>query len=1143
MLSLKKIQAIALYEAKTLFRSWFFRIFLLISLLALLVINTGLFVLPNTSRWMYYGLSSCVPYLNILLLSIVQAIIGIFMASDFLKYDYKLDTTDVIYIRSMTNANYIFGKVFGILIVFISLNLVVLFIALIYNVFFVDVGIAWEAYFLYPLLLSIPSLMFIIGLTFLVMMLFRNQAVTFIALLGFSAIVIFFLSQKMNQLFDFTGFYLPFLFSDFIGFSNFSDILVQRSLYFLLGCGFIFTAVLFLKRLPQSRYMNRISLILLIVCFTGAGILGFIYVSKIENGRKFRSEILSLMNDMRQYPVVSVETCTIELIHSGKEIEALAEIRFSNKTSEEMENLIFSLNPGFKVSQVTYQDNDVSFIREIHVLKIQPDVPVKPGEMGVLTVKYGGKIDDRACYVEIDEEERSKSNRLSFYNIGKRHSFITPEYVLLTPVTNWYPIPGTEGGNLYSGSKRMDFINFNLKVRTNKNLRAISQGTVITESPGEYNFKSDAPFPGISVAIGKYESKSVMVDSIDYTVYYLNGHDYFTQYFDKLGESLKELISSNIAEYENKLEMNYPYKRLSLVETPIQFFAYHRTWTLSMETSLPEQILLPENGLSLTSGDFKQFSYFMSRRGRGGPGRAMPEITPEQLQEFLFMMFVNNTFLTTGSQTRGFGGFRRMGSSVATQALSSISIQESPADYSLFPLYYTHTRHFSSEKWPMFNLVMENYLSGKLKDIRSIFRGFFTGLSEQDRSNLSLMKYSLEEIMADPDLVDNFSETVNLKSTVLFSLIESGVDSRSFEQFMKDYLESIIFTDKPVVDFITAINERFGIQLESYLNSWMKEKNLPAFVMSDVESYEILDNDKTRYQILFDVSNIESVSGIIKVELMTRGGGMGGPGLRMGGGRNPFEPEGEKIIPLSGNQTKRIGLIVDNEPFMMTINTYTSKNLPSVITRNFGEIEHNEEIKPFDGAIVLDKPVNPTVQGTVVMDNEDSGFKVQSETSDASVLKLLNIINEEEEEYIGFRFRDLPKVWKPTTGGNYYGTYRLSAHYIRAGKGQNKVSWEAQIPESGSYDVYAYYPGFGRMFRGRGREGDLNNQSPVKDFHFFVHHDDGVEEITVDLSNADEGWVFLGSFYFSKGEATVELTDKSQGRIVYADAVKWVRRD
>ena len=44
------------------------------------------------------------------------------------------------------------------------------------------------------------------------------------------------------------------------------------------------------------------------------------------------------------------------------------------------------------------------------------------------------------------------------------------------------------------------------------------------------------------------------------------------------------------------------------------------------------------------------------------------------------------------------------------------------------------------------------------------------------------------------------------------------------------------------------------------------------------------------------------------------------------------------------------------------------------------------------------------------------------------------------------------------------------------------------------------------------------------------------------MEEAKEGWTYLGTYYFSEGATKVELTDKSKGKIVYADAVKWVKQ-
>ena len=57
--------------------------------------------------------------------------------------------------------------------------------------------------------------------------------------------------------------------------------------------------------------------------------------------------------------------------------------------------------------------------------------------------------------------------------------------------------------------------------------------------------------------------------------------------------------------------------------------------------------------------------------------------------------------------------------------------------------------------------------------------------------------------------------------------------------------------------------------------------------------------------------------------------------------------------------------------------------------------------------------------------------------------------------------------------------------------------------------------------------------------NFTIYHDDGVDEATLEVSGSGDEWSYLGTFYLSQGTAKIELTDKSKGRVVYADAVKW----
>jgi len=1132
MISLYVILTVARYEAKVLFRSWFFRIFSILALVIIVLLDVSLFALPMSSRWIFYGLSSSIPYLNLLLLNVAQAIIGVFMASDFLKFDRKLDTTEVIYMRSMTNADYVLGKMLGVLAIFGMLNILVLVIALVFNIFFTDVPVTAAAYFFYPLLISLPTLIFIFGLTFLVMVTLKSQAVTFIILLGYIAGTLFFLSQKFHYLFDYMTFNVPLMYSDFVGFGNLTPVLTHRGIYFLLGVASVSITILFLKRLPQSRIMNKVSLIIAILSVCGALFLGHAYIADIEQCKALREKMAALNKESSAVPKVSIDTCSISLSHENKEIEVEAHLLFTNKTNRTIERYLFSLNPGLAVKKIERNGKDIPFTRNLHLFYVKPPEHLQPGAADSLTVFYKGGIDDEACYLDIDDKTREAGYRLTFYNISKRAGFITPDYVLLTPETLWYPRAGIPEGAAYPQMGSTDFIKFTLQVKTHPGLKAVSQGAVTEKEGGEFLFRPELLLPRLSLAIGKYESRSVTIDSVDYSIYFLKGHDFFSKFFNEAQDTLPGLIRRARRDFENDIGLNYPYHRLSLVETPIQFYAYSRIWTQGRETSQPEQIFMPEKGLLLPV-DFKLMNYWMSRRSHGGQN----QMTPLEVQMNLFQRFFNSVIREGDLPFRNMRAFRQsQAGSFSLQNLVISIMDTENGDYSVFPLFYSHIHHFTSEKWPIFNTAMEFYLRNRLVTPRPMFGRFFWGPSAAELANFDLMKQSLAEILADPKSKDKerMQDILRNKCISLFALLENKLGKETLANFLKDYFNSHEFIDIPVGDFLAELKNRFGLELEPHFESWLEEKKLPGFIVTDLDSYEILDQERTRYQVVFKVANPETVDGLIEVKFRTERTFREGPGFD----RGDNDQQNTRLIYIPASQKKEIGIVLDKMPTQMTISTFISQNLPSVIERQFGKMEARKKEKPFEGEKVLNEQLVPASPGTIVVDNEDRGFEVRMAAAEGYLKKLLSPSNGNDGEFIGIWLWNLPKRWRATTYNDFYGTYRHSAYYIKSGDGGNRVSWKAELPESGRYDVYNYVTNIQSPWMHGHGHGD--DDALVKDLNFTIRHDDGVEEVKLDNDGVQAGWNLLNTYYFSKGPAVVELSDKSKGRIVYADAVKWV---
>ena len=258
----------------------------------------------------------------------------------------------------------------------------------------------------------------------------------------------------------------------------------------------------------------------------------------------------------------------------------------------------------------------------------------------------------------------------------------------------------------------------------------------------------------------------------------------------------------------------------------------------------------------------------------------------------------------------------------------------------------------------------------------------------------------------------------------------------------------------------------------------------------------------------------------------------------------------DRLYIIPAQTAKRIGVVLDGQVRMMSVNTMISNNLPSNISYPFPEIEQRNDLEAFDGIMDAGLVTTMAQEGEIVVDNEDAGFSIHEEGSSNKLSKWFKIDQiDSEYKYQGMSFWwGAPLNWTATAQSGFYGDIIRSAYYVRSGEGNKYVEWEAEIEEEGYYDVSCYLDDMlKRMGRFRGRGGDRGRGGgpgeDVKDeYHFIVNHSDGSEEVTLAIKNIEDGWNSMGSYYFSKGTASIQLTDQNTGRMVVADAVKWVKQ-
>lgn len=1145
MINLYFIGRIAFYEARLLVRSWGFRLFSVTGLVILTFINIAIATPAFYTPYFMSSLSGSLPLNSLKLFNIFQGIIVAFMATEFFKRDRRHDSVQVVFARSFTNVDYYVGKALGILSVFVLLNLAVLLSTFIVHIFFSSTPFMLQPYLLYMLLICLPTVIFMTGFSFFLSSLLRSQVVVFLVLLAYSFLVLIFLGTPIFGLFDSYAFYLPLMWSDFIGLGNISSILFIRLSYLFLGLSFVFVSPLLFKRLRQSALSNMVTGSLSTVFLILALILAINYTNGFYADKEFRNQLKSSNQDIAQTPTLTVLDYAIQLEHQEKIISASVDMKMINESSTSLDSFWLTLNPGLEVKSVTREGSPLNYLQEKHLLQIFPPSTVEPGDSINPSITYSGEIDERYCFLDIDDNRYENRYRLWIYDIPKHYALVTSDFVHLTPESGWYPIAGLSPGKAFPAPAALQFSNYTLSVLTSEGQTVISQGIPETRSQNgwvEHIFQSETKLPQISLTIGNYEHKQVQVENITYSLYIRPGHDYFTPYLDEIGDTLPDLIRALKDEYEVTLDLDYPYKRLSLVEVPIHIYSYQRFWTVSFETVQPQLVFLPEMGAYLgESADFENQARLWDKWGKFKKGN----VTPTQAQTYYFNNFVRTNLLN--SDTEQLGYIKGNGMAVTFQA-------DIEPQFELFPNFVSYSTHLFSTEWPVLNFAFESYIRERYAaPQRMAWRGG-QALSREAEISLDLKEQSLSEMMEDSSLDASIVHgALHAKGRMLLTQLEASSTDSDFGYWLTDFLEQNRFRTVSQQDLIDFFAKNFNLDLRATIDPWYTNSQIPGYIIGDIESYDVINRERTWTQINFKIANPTVADGVVRINLRYRSENKD----MRGSGQSDYS----KALVVPAETTIDVGISVDLPPAVLTIDTYVSQNIPNSLTIPFAgrrpqreeEPSNREVSKPFEFSDFFSSE-------EYIVDNEDPGFQILGTAKKSWLSRTLQKLfdtQEEESPFTGMNVYNPPAFWALSANQEFYGLTVRSAYLKKAGNGEHKVAWNVELEEAGSYDIFFYY-GISILMR-KGMEenkkraaaqnkgkSNLNskgrsNWGPGKK-HFVVFHQYGSEEVVIDLKNAEQGWNLIGSFQLDAGPNKIEQSDKNETLYVVADAVKWVKK-
>lgn len=1103
------ISKIGNFEARILWRSWLFRVFAILILSVLLLFNLfAVLHVAGGTGWQGRFAPGNITYMNFFLFTIVQVVIASFLSADFLGRERKMDTTEVFYTRPVSNLEYVLGKTWGALMVFSGINILVSLLSAVTTLLSPDVPFAVTPLFFHFFVSSVPALFFILGFSFLLMVLLRNQAVTFVLVLGFGAIVLFYLENKHWGVWDFMAFYLPVQYSGFTGFSNLPSLLLQRGTFVLLGLLGIFLTAYTLPRLPGAKRKATYLLVLSALALTGAAFFVFLTLSTGMRGERLRERIRQQEGRLPERALAHIDSCRLIVRHLGEEMETEATLKLSRLQGD---SLYLALNPGFRVNEVFIDEKRVDFHRDLGLLVLAYDQGAAKADSSLhCRIKYCGAPDQQAIYPYVEESSRQMLNRYDILVAGKEYAFVQPDFVLLTREAGWYPVVAWRHYR-----KQAPFTAYSLTYSSDRNMPVFSQGAA-QYSDGHTHFVNDEPLNALSLLSGSYAVDSLTVDGINYQLGLHLDNGLIRNNFDQIGDTLPVLIGALKDQYERRLKVKYPFKRLKIMEVPAHFYSYLQAWTSATDHTHPEFILLPEYGgvTWFLNPDRIRNDLEKEFKQRGEEGNE------KELQARMFVLMAANAFIYPDGYIYQQGQHYKVGLPRWNRA-------------QVFPLYFHYVYQIEEEPWPIFQIMLEEALRTKAQ------RGHINSWGSAHNQYAGLMalrKKTLGQWLSQGTAEDTITQILHLRGIHFFTEFSALSEEGDFSEEMGTAFNNYKFRTSQPADWLEHV--KLSIDPFKRYQSIQQDAALPAFEFGWAQTQEVAAGDKNKYLVAIHLSNLGPVDGLVEtktdfLDLSVRNYQSHSQWTyqRM----NDEENVDSRLHLIPAYSKVRIDMLFDELPRNTTVYTSVAQNIPPQNTFYFEHFEKTAASLPIEGVHFLDSAkTRNTVPNEIIVDNEDPGFSIASLTEVRTLKEwLLKRERAQAKEYDSFYAWDPKGVWTYNLGENYHGYLLKSAVLKSSGNGNDLARWEASLPEEGIYEVQAFIP--------YGLQLGWQHRNARGGFRYKIRHANGVDEVETLPINDHRGWVVLGRYFFRKGEAVIELSDKSGFPYVAADAVKWIK--
>ena len=773
--------------------------------------------------------------------------------------------------------------------------------------------------------------------------------------------------------------------------------------------------------------------------------------------------------------------------------------------------LVFSFNPGLAVTGVRLGNTEVPFLHNDGLLVIEPPPGLARDAKTTLALVASGVPDPDFAYLDSSVAWRRESSRNGILWLGTAGGIFGKRYVALMPALRWLPVPGP---NL-DGASRGHFPTVDLTVTVPDGWLVAGPGRGHRQDDGSYRFGPEAPVPEIGLFASRFERHAIEVPGVELELLLHPDHQRGLHHFADVGDLIESRLQRIFGEAA-AMGIPYPYDGFSVVEVPTYLRIYGGGLRLDTAMALPGMLLLREHGFP-----HSDLGRLDSLPTGGSPDAAK---TSKVLQiETLF-----SSEFDPGSASRALArnlvGFQVVGDGPGAQALDYVcgelgnEVLNPTGVRAIFPVIYT--AHSSSVDASFGSTVTQMVRGLRGQFYRDDRGGFLTGPIQPP----SVWERAAATSLVGFDFETNPARTIRAfgfrAGAAAFSIFDGMGRSRT-AAFLAELRRRHAGGSFDAADFNAAASA-IGVDLPGLVGDWLNETALPGFMASGARVVRMADDEqgRPRYETTLHVRNGEPVAGLV----------------RLSHGR--FSRSYSDPIRIPGNTAVEIGMVTPRPPEGLRLEPYLALNrMPVRIDLAAAEASDDADREPLVGS--RPSAWAPAVEG-IVIDDLDPGFSVEDRAGDTRRRIGTAIIEPGRQRELD---QGLPVAsqrageWSRATLATGWGKYRHTVAGSIPGDGSAVAIFAADLPEPGRWRLEYHVPdrhGLGLWGPSYGALGTLG---------MTVIADGQEVEIAYDGASTDIGWNEIDEFEFTSTRVRLEVSNRSDGEMVVADAIRWLPLD